>query len=223
MIRKDKRLGRMSRPARSRRGSRDAHIKGIRVTRWANWTAWLIGGSSLLAIYLAARIAAPHLADPEHLSPLRGLVMPLLDESTRDIFEWIAAALCLGIALIFPKFKAKGLAHIENKVSSFANHRGQAILFCALFPVAIRLALLPILRVPEPLVADEFGYLLLANTFASGRLANPTHPLWKFFEGIYVLQHPTYTSIYPIASAILLAVPEIVGATPWVGYALPWR
>jgi len=105
-------------------------------------------------------------------------------------------------------------------ISRFALHRRQAVLFCAILPVLARLALLPILRVPQPLVADEFGHLLMANTFASGRLTNPTHPLWKFFEAIYTLHQPTYTSIYPVAPAILLAIPQIFGAPPWLGVCL---
>ncbi|MBV9398760.1 MAG: hypothetical protein JO062_12330 [Bryobacterales bacterium] len=203
-----------------KRGSQDAAPKVSRLISRANWKAWLIGGASLFAIYLAARIGNPYIADPAHSRTLSDVAMPLFDPSTRDIFEWIAAALCLGIVLTFPRFRAHWLVQMENKVSTFANHRRRAIVFCALFPVLIRLALLPILGVPEPIIADEFGYLLLANTFASGRLTNPTHPLWRFFEGIYVLQQPTYTSIYPIASAILLAIPEIIGVTPWVGVCL---
>jgi uncharacterized protein (TIGR03437 family) len=187
----------------------------------SSWTVWLFCGASLfLAIYLVARAAAPFIADPAHLPTLAALAAPFLDESTKETLEWLAAALCVAVALIFPRFKGTWLIRWEGAINRFAAHRVQAILLCALLPVIVRLALLPVLRVPEPLVADEFGYLLLANTFASGRLTNPGHPLWKFFEGIYVLQQPSYTSIYPIAPAVLLAIPEILGATPWLGVCL---
>lgn len=50
-----------------------------------------------------------------------------------------------------------------------------------LLPMLLRLALLPVLPVPEPVVADEF-------------------------------------SIYPIAPAVLMAIPRILGSHPWLGY-----
>src|SRR5271169_4423924 len=71
-----------------------------------------------------------------------------------------------------------------------------AALFAA--PIVLRLALLPLHPVPSPAGSDDFSYLLLGDTLAHFRLANPVHPMHRFFESIFVLQEPSYSSIYPV-------------------------
>jgi uncharacterized protein (TIGR03437 family) len=109
---------------------------------------------------------------------------------------------------------------VEQAFSRFAVHRTQAIVVAAAFPVLVRLALLPLIPIPQPFVPDEFGHLLVGDTFASGRIVNPAHPLWRHFETLYVLQQPTYASQYPIAQGLMLAVPMAFRAPPWFGVCL---
>jgi hypothetical protein len=76
----------------------------------------------------------------------------------------------------------------------------------------------------QPAIHDEFSYLLAADTFLNGRMANPSHPLWEHFEIVHVLSQPTYSSMYPPAQGLILALGKLISghymAGVWLTSAL---
>ncbi len=102
------------------------------------------------------------------------------------------------------------------RLLNFAKPWRAALILVSAF-IALRLALLPLMPVPIPVVTDEFSHLLLADTLLHGRAANPVHPFWPHFESIHILMQPHYVSGYFPGHALWLAAGRLLTSTAWTG------
>ena len=124
------------------------------------------------------------------------------------------------------------IRELERRFALIANRRGLAI-------VVVGLAALLGTMIPYLIYAissgvfsswsfltayDEYSYLLAADTFASGRLTNPTHPMWRHFVTHTVIHQPTYQSIYAPGQGMFLAMGRLLTGYPiagvWISMAL---
>jgi len=127
-----------------------------------------------------------------------------------DFVEIAWAAVLVALALFWRPWIAPAAARLAERMA-------WSMAMLAVLPVLLRLLLLPHHPVPSPDVFDEFGHLLLADTLRHFRLSNPAHPLPQFFETMFVLQSPSYSSIYPIGQGIALALGRMSFGNPWAG------
>ena len=136
-------------------------------------------------------------------------------------FVGIEALVTLVVLLFFVLLPVRFLAFFPNQgFRRFAQKRLRACVAVFLLSLLGRIALLPIEPFPSPNIHDEFSYLLASDTFAHGRLTNPTPPVWHHFEQFYVVMQPTFASKYGVAQPLFMALGQRWLSTPRAGVLL---
>ena len=133
------------------------------------------------------------------------------------VIEGGLTAIAVALAFLAPRIGSSFFSPIERAFGRLARKQGLSVAVVGATAFLLRLAILPLFPIPHPFVPDDFSFLLASDTFASGRLTNPTPAMWQHFESIHITMQPTYMSMYFPAQGLVLAAGKVLAGHSWYG------
>jgi hypothetical protein len=131
--------------------------------------------------------------------------------------EGACTAIAFAIAFVLPRAGSSLFFCIEKAFAKLARRRHLSILLVGLSAFLLRLAILPLHPIPQPYYTDDFSFLFAGETFALGRITNPTPAMWTHFETMHITMYPTYASMFFPAQGMVLAAGKLLFGNPWFG------
>jgi hypothetical protein len=146
------------------------------------------------------------------------LVLPPQESGVSILtIESSLTVIAVAVAYCWPRVGASSFSRIERSFSHLARRRYLSVVVVGFAALLLRLAILPLWPIPKPVNTDDFSFLFAADTFAHGRLTNPTPAMWTHFETMHVSMTPTYSSMFFPAQGLVLAAGKVIFGHPWYG------
>lgn len=133
------------------------------------------------------------------------------------IIECSLTAIAMAVSFAWPEIGDGIFTRMERWFGRLARRKHLSVSVVGLSVLGLRLGLLRLFPIPLPFNSDDFSFLLACDTFAHGRLTNPTPVMWTHFESIHITMLPTYQSMYFPGQGLVLAAGQILLGNPWFG------